>query len=157
MKYTFLLGIWLFFSTSLQAQNILVLEQDTNLPLAGVLIYNTQKTKTATTDIDGHANIDKFSLDEDIHFQHMFHKKAHFTKSVILSNKNIVYLLSKIEDLNEVVISASKFEQSKRDIPQKIINISAKSIQFSNPQTSADLLESSGNIYVQKRGLRESK
>ena len=153
MKYTFLLGIWLFFSTSLNAQNILVLEQDTNLPLAGVLIYNTQKTKTATTDIDGHANIDKFSSDEDIHFQHMFHKKAHFTKSVILSNKNIVYLLSKIEDLNEVVISASKFEQSKRDIPQKIINISAKSIQFSNPQTSADLLESSGNIYVQKSQL----
>mgnify|MGYP000890468746 CR=1 FL=1 len=35
---------------------------------------------------------------------------------------------------DEIVISASKFEQSKRDIPQKVISIDAEKVQFANPQ-----------------------
>ena len=51
------------------------------------------------------------------------------------------------------MISASKFEQSKRDIPQTIINVNSADIQFANPQTSADLLEGTGNVYIQKSQL----
>ena len=151
MKYTFLTGIWLLFVTSLHAQQIKVLEQDSNLPIAGATLYNAQKTKSANTDIDGRVNLDQFSVAEDIYVIHTFYQKLVFNKSSL--KNNTVYLIPKTENLDEVVVSASKFEQSKRDIPQKIINITAKSIQFSNPQTSADLLEGTGNIYIQKSQL----
>ena len=50
------------------------------------------------------------------------------------------------------MISASKFEQSKKEVPQNIISITLK-IQLSNPQTSADLLSNSGRVFVQKSQL----
>jgi hemoglobin/transferrin/lactoferrin receptor protein len=57
-----------------------------------------------------------------------------------------------IEDitLNQVVVSASRWNQASRDIPSKVSSISTKDIQLLNPQTSADLLGSSGEVFIQK-------
>lgn len=52
--------------------------------------------------------------------------------------------------LEEVVISASKFEEKKSDIPQQIQVITKKNIQFTNSQNTADLMQSTGNVFVQK-------
>ncbi|MCK7589697.1 TonB-dependent receptor [Subsaxibacter sp. CAU 1640] len=153
MKHYALLGICLIFSFHLYAQKVKVVDKDSNLPIPGVAIFNDKKDKSVISDIDGYANIDVFSDDENINFQHIFHEATMLTKQEIKNNRLIVKLVSKTEGLNEVVISASKFEQSKRDIPQKIMNIDAKEIAISNPQTSADLLESTGNIYIQKSQL----
>lgn len=153
MKHVLLLVCSLLFSITLLAQNVKVIESQTKLPIPGVVVYNESKDKTAMSDIDGIVNLDTFSSNEILTFQHLFHELAKFRKSDILLNNSIVILTAKTQGLDEVVVSASKFEQSKRDIPQKIINISAKDIAFSNPQTSADLLESTGNIYIQKSQL----
>lgn len=56
----------------------------------------------------------------------------------------------KIIQLDEFVFSANKAEEKKSDIAQTIEIISAKRVEFSNPQTSADMLEASGNVFVQK-------
>lgn len=42
---------------------------------------------------------------------------------------------------------------AKKDIPQKIESIDARTIAFTNPQTSADLLQNSGKVFVQKSQL----
>ena len=65
----------------------------------------------------------------------------------------MVFLTPNVQGLDQVVVSASKFEQSKRDIPQTIVNVNAADIQFQNPPTSADLLEGTGNVYIQKSQL----
>ncbi|WP_047552002.1 TonB-dependent receptor [Psychroserpens sp. Hel_I_66] len=149
----FRLSILLLFSIIIcNSQTVTVLEEGTNEPISGVSIFNLEKDKSVITDLDGKALLNDFRLDEVIYFQNLLYKK----KSIKISNKDLdftVYLVPKIEDLNQIVISASKFEQSKRDIPQTIVNISAKDIQFQNPQTSADLLESTGNVYIQKSQL----
>ena len=134
------------------SQTITVLEEDTGYPIAGVAIFNLKKNKSVITDLEGRASLELFDLNETIFLQNLVYKE----KSVKISNLDsdyTIYLTPKIEDLNQVVISASKFEQSKRDIPQTIVNINAKDIEFENPQTSADLLESTGNVYIQKSQL----
>lgn len=150
MKKSISLAFCLLFTLVLMAQKVKIVERETGLPIPGVTAYNEKKSKYGTSDIDGVVNLSQFSADESIYFQHLFHVSAVFTKSAIEKNRWVVTLISKVEGLDEVVVSASKFEQSKRDIPQKIMNVSAKEIAFSNPQTSADLLESTGNIYIQK-------
>jgi len=50
-------------------------------------------------------------------------------------------------------MSVSKWEQQKKDIPNKIASIDAREIAFTNPQTSADLLQNSGKVFVQKSQL----
>jgi hemoglobin/transferrin/lactoferrin receptor protein len=143
---------FLFAFTSLQAQNIKVLNSATKEPVFGVAIYNIDKSKSLITNFLGEASLDDFSNTESIYFKHLSHVLKEITK-LQLGNFNRVYLDSNTYGLDEIVVSASKFEQNKRDIPQKIISISARSIQFVNPQTSADLLESTGQIYIQKSQL----
>jgi len=50
-------------------------------------------------------------------------------------------------------MSISKWQQQKKKSPNKIISIDAKTIAFANPQTSADLLQQSGKVFVQKSQL----
>ncbi len=140
--------MFLLLSVSAQSQHIKILEEKTNLPVAGALVYNASKSKSTMSDIDGVVNLGQFSIDELIFVEHLLYKTKNFKVSEI--NNKTIFLKPKIEGLDEVVLSASKFQQSKRDIPQKIMNITAKSIAFSNPQTSADLLESTGNVFIQK-------
>lgn len=55
--------------------------------------------------------------------------------------------------LNDVVVSASKWQQDMREQPKHISIITPQQFLFENPQTAADLLELSGQVYIQKSQL----
>jgi hemoglobin/transferrin/lactoferrin receptor protein len=55
--------------------------------------------------------------------------------------------------INEVVISANKFEESRKNVPQQMQIILAKEIANSQSQSTADLLEKTGGVFVQKSQL----
>jgi hemoglobin/transferrin/lactoferrin receptor protein len=135
------------------AQQIRVLDEETHEPLASVALYNTEKSKSTLTDFDGKANISAFSENEIIHFKHVNYTDKGLRKSLIIQNQNKVYLKSEGNQLDQVVLSVAKFEMNKDEIPQKIVGFSAKDILLASPQTSADLLESSGQVFVQKSQL----
>lgn len=137
--------------TMVQAQQIKVLSKATHEPISGVAIFNFDKTVSVISDLKGEAELDGFKDSETIIFQHISYQLKTVLKSNITNSK--VILEANTQGLDEIVISASKFEQNKRDIPRKIASISAKTITFSNPQTSADLLESSGQVFIQKSQL----
>lgn len=134
-------------------QNIKVLEENTLGSIPGCAVYNFDRSKAGITDFDGIVDISAFEADEIIYFQHIAHVKVSFTKKEIIENDNIVYLLLVASRLDEVVLSVSKFGINKRDLPQQVVSITSKDIGLSQPQTSADLLESSGRIYLQKSQL----
>jgi hemoglobin/transferrin/lactoferrin receptor protein len=52
--------------------------------------------------------------------------------------------------LDQIVISATKWHQTNSEIPSKISTITPKDIEFYNPQTAADLLSISGDVFIQK-------
>ena len=134
----------------MSAQEVVVLSQTSKEPIVGVAVYNSSKTKSTISNINGEVNLDAFHENERITFQHISHIKVVLKKSEIAS---ILYLKSKPQDLDQIVISASKFEQTKKEVPQKIIAYKEEDIVFSNPQTSADLLQSTGQVFVQKSQL----
>jgi hemoglobin/transferrin/lactoferrin receptor protein len=131
------------------AQQVKVLNAVSEEPIVGVLIYNKDKSKSVITNIEGTADLNDFSSNEILYFQHLTHVLKKLEKAQI-EKVNIVFLENNTQDLTEIVISASNFEQQKRDIPQKIISFKGETIQFVNPQTSADLLASTGQVYIQK-------
>ncbi len=144
-------ALFLFLSTIVSAQQITVLEQSSQQPINGVAVFNNDKTKSGVTDFDGKVDISKFNSSEEITFQHISHATLTILKSAITNNQ--VMLAEDLSALDEVVLSVSKFGQSKRDVPQQIVSINSNDVLFSNPQTAADLLESSGQVYVQKSQL----
>ena len=56
-------------------------------------------------------------------------------------------------NLNEITVSATKFAEHKKYIPQQVLTISAKKMAFFNQQTTAELLTHTGNVLVQKSQL----
>ena len=152
MRNTLLLA-FLFISSLLFAQKIQVVQKATNSPVSDVAVYNEDKSKNGLSDFDGFVDISSFSANEIIYFQHISHRLLSITKSAIAANGNIVRLEEDASDLDEIVLSVSKFGQKKRDIPQQIVSVTSEDVYFSNPQTAADLLESSGQVYVQKSQL----
>lgn len=57
---------------------------------------------------------------------------------------------SSVKELEEVVISASKFPEKKLNVAQRIDVITAKFITRANAQNTGDLLTNTGNVFVQK-------
>ena len=149
--YTFFL---FFFSLSFSyAQEIIVLDGESREPIFNVAIYNKDRSRSTLTDFDGIADLSIFSSEERLIFRHVSHLRVSTTKQRILNNEGLVLLEPNENQLEEIVLSASGFKQIKRNIPQKILSLSQQDIIFSSPQTSADLLKSSGQVYVQKSQL----
>ena len=59
----------------------------------------------------------------------------------------------RFEQLNEVIISANKWEQKLNEVPNKIVKINLATARIRNPQTTADLLGSTGTVFIQKSQL----
>jgi len=53
-------------------------------------------------------------------------------------------------NIEEVVITANKFEMLRREVVQRIDIVTKKELQWMNSMTTADLLSNTGNILVQK-------
>ena len=143
---------FMFFATG-SAQVIRVLDFYTKEPIINVAVFNTDKSKTALSELDGSCDISIFSNNERITFKHISYEVFKSSKSQLLRNNARAYLVLKREQLDEVVMSISKWEQQKKDIPNKIASLDARAIAFANPQTSADLLQNSGKVFVQKSQL----
>ena len=55
--------------------------------------------------------------------------------------------------LSEIVLSISKWKQEQQHIPQKIVQLNAEEIENSASQTTADVLQRSGSVFIQKSQL----
>ena len=153
MRYVVFLIFLLFISLAAKAQQVVVLDANSGNTVINVAVFNQDKSKTAVTDFDGRCDLSIFGVNERITFKHISYETFKTTRAQIVKRGNRVYLNLKPEQLEEVVMSVSKWEQQRKDVPQKIVSIDARSIAFTNPQTSADLLQNSGKVFVQKSQL----
>lgn len=134
-------------------QEVKIIDSDTKEPIPGVVFYNNNKSKNGISNIDGIITLDNFSNNETVNFQHTSYETVAITKSQILKNKGIVSLKQGAGLLDEIVLSVTKFRQSRGEVSQSVVSINANDALFSQPQTTADLLSNSGKVFVQKSQL----
>lgn len=53
-------------------------------------------------------------------------------------------------ELKGTVVSATRWKQSSDNVPSRIASIQPEDIIFQNPQTAADMLGNTGEVYIQK-------
>ncbi|MCB0708468.1 MAG: TonB-dependent receptor plug domain-containing protein, partial [Chitinophagaceae bacterium] len=88
-------------------------------------------------------------------------KKLFITVGFLLAACNLIAqkkenpgdTLIKHSDLSEVIVSVNKWEQKLNEVPNKITKINKAEILRNNPQTSADLLNQTGTVFIQKSQL----
>jgi len=134
----------------LLAQTITVLDKKTNKPVENIAIFSFDQKSTALTNANGRADISDFHVKDTLRFQHPSYEELNLTYSELQSIGFIVKMKGRVLPLDEVVISAYKWEQRKTEVPNKIVSITSSEIAFENPQTSADLLSHTNQVFVQK-------
>ena len=130
------------------SQNLIIIDEN-NKPVIGASIFS-DLSNYETTDKNGNVSLDKFSRSDTLTIKQYGFKEEKLPKSKL---KDTLILLYDNELLDEVVISASKFSQKFREVPKKVTQINRSMIEFTNPMTSADLLERGGYVYIQKSQL----
>lgn len=133
------------------AQEVTILDQSSGNPIAEATLVNTDQSKSAITNANGVADITAFSDDEAITISHVSHEAKKTTKAKILASGGIIFLQT--GELETVVLSVSGFEQYDREVSQKVLRLKPEDVAFRNPQTAADMLQGSGEVYVQRSQL----
>lgn len=149
MNYLYLTLVLSFITVFGISQTVKVVDKTNLQPIENVTIFN-QKQEIILTNKKGEANISHFSKNDTITFQHPFMMKYSVIYKDLEENNFSVKLTESVIGLNQVVISANRWEQNKEEVPNKITTISVKEVAFSNPQTTADLLSVSNEVFIQK-------
>jgi hemoglobin/transferrin/lactoferrin receptor protein len=148
MKKIFIVLIVSQLSPSLFAQTITIRDKTTLQPLAGVSL--SAPALTVQTGSDGKADASVFRGIPEINLQLVGYQMVVLVTSVLEKGDTEVLLVEKINELQEVVVSANRFEEKRQNILPQIEIIKAKDIAFQNQPTSAEMLQNTGNVFVQK-------
>jgi hemoglobin/transferrin/lactoferrin receptor protein len=134
-------------------QTVVVLDSRTGTPVFNVFVFDKTKTVTAVTNTYGEFEMEPFSGSDTLMFRHSSYKTLEIPRAEIARHGFRVYIDEKLFNLNEVVVSANKWEENMAEIPNEIEVIERKDIIFDNPATTADMLMQSGEVFVQKSQL----
>lgn len=143
--------VWLICVAVLSfAQTITIKDQKTNLPLEMVSIVSNAPRVATFTNFKGQADISDFKTSEKIDIRLIGYKTIQKSFAELQGLNFVLEMEDAGLTLDEVVVSATRWNQSKNEVPAKITSISAKEVALQNPQTAADLLGTSGEVFIQK-------
>lgn len=143
------LSIWV----DAAAQTITVVDNSSLQPIENVMVVNLAHTRTALTNAGGQAELDPFGREDTLYFQHPSYKEYILPFAALEQMNYRVALVQSTVNLSEYVVSASKWEQKREEVPNKITRMNAGDVAFANPQTAADLLGSTQQVFIQKSQL----
>ena len=150
MKKILFFILIIFLSIKIDAQTIKVLNKSNLQAIPYVVIYNQTRTQISLTNINGKADLAGFTKNDTLFFQHTSFKNLSLPYSKVIKLSKGVLLSESVISVDEIFISANKWEQNREEIPNKITSIKQDQIQFNNPQSAADILEQSNQVFVQK-------
>ena len=135
---------------ALKAQIITVVDTETNSPLESAMIIGDEDDRVLITDSRGQVDISSLVNSETIQIRMVGYSTQEISLYQLENQGYVLYMDPTSLELEQYVVSATRWNQSTADVPQKIITITPGEAAFINPQTAADLLSVSGQVYVQK-------
>lgn len=138
---------------TLAQSQVKVVDERTGETISGAFVYNEKQSRFTESDNQGNIDLSTFLLEENLFIQHPSYHTFYFKKSDLSASQNTISLKEKIIKIDEVVISASKWEQNESEIPFEILKVGIDEMTFNNVQTAADALETTGQVFVQKSQL----
>ncbi len=150
MKKSLFLILFLLPVVVLQAQTVTVLAADDGKPVSDVAVYNEARTQFCYTSPAGKASLSGFRAGQPIFFQHFSFERVSYTPELLKDAGWVVRLETKTFEVEEFIVSANRWEQKSDEVPNYISTVALPSIRIQNPQTTADLVSLSGDVFVQK-------
>ncbi len=147
-RFLFVVGYVL--ALNINAQTVRVINQTNLNPVEDVFVYNIKETHSELSNARGIFEASGFAKEDILVFQHPSYVEYILPYEDLENANFLIKLKEKSVNLNEVVISASKWEQDKSEVPNKITTLDPRKVSIYNVQTTADLLGVSNEVFIQK-------
>jgi len=151
--YLYTLSCFIYSIQVLHAQVITIIDQNTLQPVENAMIYNHDHSLSWTTDHNGQTTLIHFLDSGLITINHPSYESYVISADQLELGSFKVALRQRIILIDEVVISANRWEQNKKQTPNRIVSVGSQEIEFSNPQTTADMLGKTNQVFIQKSQL----
>jgi hemoglobin/transferrin/lactoferrin receptor protein len=152
MRFFLLIVAIISFGLTFAQKTIKVIDLATYKPVANVMVSKADKSaEFGKTNEKGEIQLNFKEL--NFLFSHPDYLSIVYSVDEIESSKYKVFINQNVNSFEEVVVSASKFEEKKNDVSQKIQVLRASEIAAQNQSSMADVLANSGNVMVQKSQL----
>lgn len=132
------------------SQIITIKNKLTDQPVQDVVLINHSPWADVVTNKDGQADISIFKGAARVEIRSLGYKSITAGYDELNSNEKLIYLEPIVFELKGTVVSATRWKQSSDNVPFRIATIQSKDITFQNPQTAADMLGNTGELYIQK-------
>lgn len=137
-----------FLSATSSGQSVRVLDGSTLAPVPHAVI--NAGTWAGETDADGRATLQGLAPTDSLLVRHVAYQARKLQIADLNGTDGRILLIERLLDVGEVVVSASRWEQEREDVPRRLTVIPGREIVALNPQTTADLLSGTGDVFVQK-------
>lgn len=148
--------------TQLQAQytDTIRIVNESNEPVINAYVYivdeidnelSIDSASAQITDIDGKVVFKDVGYNNSIHISSIEYREQTINIHAIRANKGRIVMLPSFIQVIEVIGKGTTPEKVPlTEVPNKVTVIDQNDIKLYNPQTSADVLSQSGDVYVQK-------
>jgi hemoglobin/transferrin/lactoferrin receptor protein len=131
------------------AQTLIVTDNSSREKISTVIIRD-KNNKVVSSDNAGKADISELDKSGEIIVYHPSYSTYVLNENEKKEKSSEIRLSAKMVVLDEIVLSANRFKEHKIDVPYSIHVLHQKEIEFVNQATSADLLQNTGAVFVQK-------
>ncbi|TYP92016.1 hemoglobin/transferrin/lactoferrin receptor protein [Fodinibius salinus] len=149
-KYLLTMLLTVLYVSGAFAQSITVVDKETGDPLEGVNIFTKDRSIAEVTNSQGNASIEDFAEAETIIFSYVGYNTVRFSYNEIANRTSPIALQQKPLSMGDMVVSANRWKQDTREVPVSVAQITPEEAQLQNPQTAADLLGVSNEVFIQK-------
>jgi len=147
-----LLFVFISFSLNSFSQKLIIKDSKGKSVIPNVSVYNSQRSLTVLSDIEGNVDYSGFQKSDTLIFSHIAYEKFNIQINKIpkSSSKTIIYLNPNPQQLSEIILSVGRNKENRKKISKKVTLITSKKTELDLPQTSADLLYYGGGVRIQK-------
>ena len=150
MRSVVLLVIGLL-TLSTPAQDVKVFDLTSNSPIEGAIVFSELRNQFIKTDAQGQANINALQSGDTVIVQHAGYESASFARLDMAGSDWMLGLMPLVIQMPTFELKAAR--ERFFESPKQIVKLDAKAMQRTQPRTTADLLERSGEIFVQRSQL----
>ncbi|MCI5057491.1 MAG: TonB-dependent receptor [Flavobacteriales bacterium] len=145
-----LIYILLFLAgADLGAQSITIRDRSNFKPIKDVFVYSKDMQATSLSDSIGRLDLRTFDGHDTLIFQHPSFERLYLHRDSLVPQSSL--FLSRIfHKIQTIEIKEHRWREYQVDAAHHILSIDSKTAALENPQTGADLLATSGQVYVQK-------
>jgi len=137
----------------LNAQTITLADQATLRPIEGAALSCDTSSNKLLTNAAGQVDIAALKACRQVTVSHVSYLPVTIGYSELAALTGPLLLSERAYTLDEFVVSGNRFEEPRRDVPERITVLNARDIRSTGGQNTGDLLQNSGTLFVQKSQL----